>query len=76
MKQIIAVDFQIKSETVDSSNEDNWDTLLRVLKEVLAIYDEAHLKSQKRLQRPKTIREPAAEPKTILLHIPKKHLKK
>ena len=53
MKRIITPDFQIISEPVDSDHEDDWPTLLKVLKQALALYDEANLALQKRLQRAK-----------------------
>jgi len=76
MKQIIAVDFQITSENVDGSKEEDWDTLLSVLKQAVAIYDEADIKRQKRLQRPIIYRRSADKPKAILIKIPQKHHRK
>ncbi len=76
MKQIIAVDFQITSENVDGDEEDDWETLLRVLKQAVAIYDEADIKRQKRLQRPIINRKSAAKTKSILIKIPKKYHRK
>ena len=53
MKQITAADFTITSENVDGDHEDDWATLLKVLKQAVALYDEANLALQKRLQRAK-----------------------
>lgn len=53
MKQITAAEFQITSETVDGDHEDDWATLLKVLKKAVAIYDQADLKRRKRLRRPR-----------------------